>query len=212
MQVLFRPQIECLAHITPTASVSDIESEPMLFSASPDFARQAGGKLTELCMDAIESHLRPNKNYVIDTKSVMLMPGMYPSIPGWHCDGVIRAKDGDQPDPDKIDRDVKHFVVMISSNKDGVSNTKILCEEVEIDVDKDRVWGSLNDQLEKKNIMSTCIPDGAVVQFTQDTPHRAEAAHAKGWRFFFRCSEYHMPPMNKIRHQVQVYTRPENGW
>ena len=215
--MLFRPDFGTLAKIDPMGSVSEIESEPMLFSASYSFARRKGGPLTQRCLDALREFLDlENKQYVIDTKSVMLMPGMYPSIPGWHCDGVIRAKDGDQPDLSKMDPGKIHFIAMISSNEDGVSNTRLLNENVAFKVDKTRVWGSVNDELEKrerkKRLKTVCIPDGDLVYFTQDTPHRAEPAHSKGWRFFFRCSEYHMEPMNKIRHQVQVYTTPQNGW
>ena len=210
--MLFHPEFKTVGYVEPWASVSDIEAEPMLFSASFDFAREKGGSLTQKCLDVIEPIVLKNTIHVIDTKSVMLMPGMYPSIPGWHCDGVIRAKDGDQPDISKMNRDVLHYIVMISSDENGVSNTRLLSERVQLEIDPNRVWGSLNEELEKKDPLSVCVPDGRVVRFTQDTPHRAEPAHSKGWRFFFRCSEYHMPPMNKIRHQVQVYTTPQNGW
>lgn len=211
--MLFTPNIEVVGHINPTASIEQIESEVMLYSASLAFAREHGGPLTQSVLDVIENKLDPNKHYVIDTKSVMLMPGMYPAIPGWHCDGVIRHNQFAQPDLEKINTEIQHWAVLVSSHYEGTSNTEFLTEPVVVHCEQDRVWGSTNEYLEKFRGLPTLLAkDGEIIQFSQPTLHRAKPAINKGWRFFFRLSEYHMPPLNKIRHQVQVYAAISSGW
>jgi len=212
MDVIFIPNMEVVGKVTPTASVEEIESEIMLHSASVRFARERGGLLTQSMLDVIEPKLENDKHYVIDTKSVMLMPGMFPSIPGWHCDGVVRQNHVAQPDLRKLDKDMKHWVGLISSNPDGTSNTEFLRESWSIPCEEQRVWGSVNDFLESMPTKTVMAADGDIIEFTQPTLHRATATLNKGWRFFFRLSEYHKPPMNKIRHQVQVYAAPSSGW
>lgn len=210
--VIFKPNIETVGYVTPTASIESIENEPMLFSASIRFAQERGGPLTKSMLDIILPRLDEHKNYVIDTKSVMLMPGMYPSIPGWHCDGVIRNDKFSQPDITKL-KDTKHWTGLVSSNPNGTSNTEFLTESWAIPCEQDRVWGSVNDYLELMQKLKTLTAkDGEILEFTQPTLHRAMPTTNNGWRFFFRLSEYHMPPMNKMRHQVQVYASPSSGW
>ena len=213
IEVKFVPNSEVVGAMPPTASVEQIESEVMLHGASPAFAREHGGVLTHRILDAIEWKLEYHKHYVIDTKSVMLMPGMYPSIPGWHCDGVIRNHQFAQPDLTKMNSEIKHWAGLVSSHHEGVSNTEFIQETMTINCDEHKVWSSVDKHLESLEKLNTFhILDGDIIEFSQSTLHRAKPAINKGWRFFFRLSEYHMPPVNKIRHQVQVYASSTSGW
>ena len=55
---------------------------------------------------------------VIDTKVVMLMPGMYPCIGGWHADAIER-KNG-QPDLSTLnDNKGTHFIYSASTCVDS---------------------------------------------------------------------------------------------
>ncbi len=62
---------------------SDLKSEPMLFRATREFARFVGGPLTKAFLNALDW-----EDCLIDSRVHMLMPGMYPCIPGWHHDDV----------------------------------------------------------------------------------------------------------------------------
>ena len=215
IEVEFKPISQVVGVMPPTASVEQIEKEVMLRSASPEFAREHGGVLTNRVLDVIESRYRfeYHKHYVIDTKSVMLMPGMYPAIPGWHCDGVIRNHQFAQPDLTKLNPSFKYCTVLVSSHHEGVSNTEFMQDTLVIPCDEERVWSSVNEYIESlQNKNTFSIQDGDILEFSQATLHRTQPAFNQGWRFFFRLSEYHMPPVNKIRHQVQVYASPASGW
>ena len=85
-------------------------NETMLFSAHPNFANQFGGTITKTILSQLDPlynsenpklpYLKQYPNPIIDTRVHMLMPGMYPAIPGWHLDHTPRAENG-QPIPEK---------------------------------------------------------------------------------------------------------------
>lgn len=199
---------------------SIIHNEPMLFSASIDFAESVGGPLTrsilnkikELEMSEILNYCNENKAWpVIDTRSHMLMKGQYPAIPGWHCDAYPRFSSG-QPNLNLANPKCFHYVVTISDKENGVSNTVFANAPIEIDVDNERVWGSVHEQVEKSKINTIKSNDGEIIKFYQNTLHRAEETHTNGWRWFFRLAMYYGKPKNEIRKQVQVYTTKGGGW
>lgn len=215
MIVTFTPHIEDFARLVNPISVTEIENETMLFSAGLDFAQENGGELTRKVIDILKKDLPKlddNHWWIIDTRSHMLMPGMYPAIGGWHCDAVYRGEYDSQPDLSKIDES-PHFVVTLSSREDGVSNTEFISSELTLDIDTERVWADLSQQINEGNLGDRAlIPDGVLCKFTSKTIHRPTAAKKRGWRWFFRCSCNYAPPHNKIRHQVQVYTEINAGW
>ena len=199
-----------------------INEEPMLYGASIDFAREQGGPITNNILDVLEvdgdefrekcfEHSLLGYHPIIDTKSVLLMPGMYPCIPGWHCDGVIRNGRNSQPDLNTLDAPIQHYICTVSDvSVADHCGTDIATEAVELDVDPDRVWGSVNEQIHDIN-HRTPRP-GEIWTFTRSTLHRGQQCTKRQWRYFFRMSFYHMPAMNEIRQQVQVYSDPNKGW
>lgn len=246
MKHTFKPLIEVVAKLPDTkVSVEEIHSEPMLFSADWNFAREHGGPLTNYVMDFLKNEpdicsagiarmirLAKSKgtkvedfqgneldvegeieyNCIIDTRSHMLMKGMYPAIPGWHCDGVPRCEQYSQPNLEKIDPGVK-FYTCILSTVENVSQTEFLDEEIELTIDRENVWSSLDRQLNSQAAFyNKELQEGDIVKFDQNTPHRAVSCVNPGWRFFFRLGVIPQEPQNKIRKQVQVYTVQGNGW
>lgn len=197
-----------------------IESTPMLFSASPTFARLNGAELTNFVLDQIqgeiESSFTPTHPYVvIDTKVMLLMKGQYPAIPGWHCDKNPRSTNTNQPDPSKASKDGKCWTVTFSSHENGVSNTEFLVSHVTLHYDPKKVWGTINQQVEKTFYDPKAFikaRDGQIIRFDERTLHRATPAHNAGWRWFFRACRSRTPSVNKIRNQVQVYAIPDKGW
>lgn len=199
--------------VVTTEQISD---EPMLYSANLEFAMKHGGSLTKSTLEALFPHLHAWEHpghIVIDTRVHMLMRGMIPAIPGWHCDAVKRNERFGQPDVTSINLNMPHFTCTISDNYAGVSNTEFLNETLRLRLEKTRVWGSLNDKLveREKTLKTTQMRDGEIWTFSQRTPHRAMPCHNPGWRFWFRLSFMRSPAQNKIRRQTQVYTT-EGGW
>lgn len=202
-----------------------LAEETMLFSCDWNFAQTNGGPITQAVLQTFEDHIpfmrkykTPVKSYgevlqcVIDTRVHMLMKGMYPAIPGWHCDGVPRSAKYAQPDLTKTNYEVVFWSCTLSSNPEGCSNTEFVSDDLVINVDPDRVWGSVDSEVKKKNPEIWAAPDGEIIDFSQQQLHRAGPCHTPGWRFFFRLGIVPTPPKNKIRKQVQVYTVEELGW
>ena len=140
----------------------------------------------------------------------MLMPGWIPCIPGWHCDGVIRRRQGSQPDLKTIGEDVKHLICSISTS-DRLCPTEYIDRPLLLDVDETAVWGSVNARVGEYE-HSRWLDSGQILLFNRPTLHRGTPAKERGWRYFFRLSFYHMPAVNQVRHQVQVYPTDQRGW
>lgn len=215
--VRFTPDAVVMKRINGIAEVAEIASEPMLFSASESFASYAGGPLTarilsELPDDLFVGWRKRGKHVVIDTRSHMLMPGQFPAIGGWHCDAFQRGANG-QPDLARGDPDCEHVVVTLATRPDGLSRVEYASGDLLVEsVDTDHVWASVHGAAQLHGLPGERRDHGDVVRFQQGTLHRATVARTQGWRFFFRASAYHSPPLNKVRRQVQVYAQPGVGW
>lgn len=202
-------------------SIETMAKEPSFFSCTPD---QVTGdissqlvKATEKIFDveienAYDNGLRP----IIDVRVQRLMPGMYPSIPGWHCDAVPRDDYFGQPKFDKINPYAMHVTCTISTSDVGVSNTMFYNKGTAFKIEDDEhVFKDLHNQVEARSDEGkTLIPDGMLALFTPKTIHKTMPTHTRGWRLFFRYSMYHKPPVvNKVANQQQVYILSEaNGW
>ena len=93
-----------------------------------------------------------------------------------------------------------------------MESTELIKNDVNIDVDEDHVWQSVDKYLRKNEPEVTKTQSGEIIRFTRSTLHNCPPTTVRGWRFFFRLSFYHMPVMNKIRKQVQIYTDISKGW
>lgn len=202
-------------------SQEEIANETMLFGADTDFALRHGGPITQHVLSLIDLdvlHLAPEPGYVvIDSRVHMLMPGQYPAIPGWHCDGIERANYVAQPDMTKLDNGRIHFTYHTSAGPHGferpVSSTCFLTYPCTLEVNPERVWASVSEELSRLPVLGVGnSQDGQLMRFNSMTLHRASPAEARGWRYWFRASQYHTPPKNQIRKQVQVYTTLHGGW
>jgi hypothetical protein len=229
---IFEPEIKALPNLNICPTIAQIESETMLFSSSVDFAYKNGGDITRKVLDSakdiiaeMQEDCKDTHYLVIDTRSHMLMQGAYPAIGGWHCDAYPR-KNTPQPDLRKDIKNNKHFVVSIGDMNRDISCTEYLNSPLAVDYDEDRVWQSINKQVNQEfyersgfGMMATGPQleridqaSGVPFIFNQETLHRAVPATGNGWRWFFRMSMYYNPPQNKIRNQVQVYLSPDTSW
>ncbi len=221
VDVDFSPFIKTIGKMKQVTT-NDIRYEPMLFSCDLENARKLGGKITNDFIDQIQlselyqnALLLENLNIVIDTRVTMTMPGMYPSIPGWHCDDFNRSIKYGQPDLENRDKRITHFMTIVSDSNDGVSCTEFITEPCTVSLNKNAVWNSLDKNLESekfKHLKRKKLVQGDIINFNQDSIHRASKTTSNGWRWFGRLSFTYRKPANEIRTQVQVYASAENGW
>lgn len=221
MKTNFQPNHKCLGELGPGEMNSlSIRDEPMLYGGSWDWTINNGGPITLAVMMRIDGDVskwigrmaRKGYHPVVDTKSVLLMPGQYPCIPGWHCDGVIRDERGLQPNLNTLHNPIKHYIYSISESGNG--GTEFLDNDIyHTDIDEDNVWGSVDKQIEESGDakIKKCL-NNHVYSFFRNQLHRGVEAKERTWRYFFRLSFYHMPAMNEVRNQVQVYTHINTGW
>lgn len=213
-----------------TLSIPAIANEPCLFSSTPEKAREKGGPLVREILDTIGDRCKKEiydarqagLHPIVDVRVQRLMPGMYPSIPGWHCDAVPRPYYHAQPQFDLINPASFHVTVLASTDP-AVSNTRFLCN-APIDFTfncHQPVWKQLHEQLQEQIDQGTIpsrnlgtIQPGELVVFDSYTPHKAMPTLKRGWRLFFRYSMYHNPPIeNGIPNVQQVYVLSQsNGW
>ena len=196
-----------------------IAQEPMLHSASPEFAVTNGGLLTRAVMSLISrqegweeevlSHESRGYYPVIDTKSVLLMEGQYAAIPGWHADGVPRGENG-QPTLEEVGKPIIHYTYV--GNDIDVSGTEFVLGSLTADVKPEEVWSSVNAEVQRLKPATYAAPNGSLMRFSRAALHRVGPAVARQWRYFFRLSFYHKKPLNLVRHQVNVYTDINQGW
>jgi len=145
---------------------------------------------------------------VVDTRLSMLMPGMYPCIPGWHCDEFYRP--AGIPDLAAAP-DAEHLITVLG----GCSRTRFVTQEIETTLEPSTdFYAKLHLEIEAKNPKTAQIEPGDWWRLSQLSPHRGEPATEAGWRYFFRMTgSNHHTPKNELRTQTQVYlTAPFAGW
>jgi hypothetical protein len=209
---MFKPTIRQVGRIKGTAPVHVLKDEPMLFSASVEFAMEHGGPLTKAFLSSFEDEALAEA-WVIDTKVHMLMPGWWPCIPGWHHDDVVRSREDGQPNyEDPRWEEPVHRLVVVDNGTD--SHTEFLTEPIQLEIPAEgviyREWDAIiGDRRRIKR-----VEPGVVYEFGTSDFHRGVPAKGNGWRFFARASRNTTRTfLNEIRSQTQVYlSYPEAGW
>jgi hypothetical protein len=207
----------------PQISLSGLLEEPSLFSCCEEIVMKDGGVLTRRALQQIqEMYERPiahakekGLSAIIDVRVQRLMPGMYPSIPGWHCDAVPRSGYHGQPNFSAIAPESFHVALILSSEAKGVSNTEYVQTILKPKIwDKDHVYRDLHTLVEKHHPETVIARDGQFVWFTPKTIHRTKPCVRRGVRLFMRYSLYPKPPIkNVVRGEQMVYLlSEENGW
>lgn len=194
----------------------DTRQIKQLFRASPEFAIKKGGFIYEKLIKLLP--FKGLKYISIDSRVHMLMKGMYPCIPGWHCDDFWRP-DNDQPDLENVPTNMTHWSVNIGT----CSNTEFIDGPIELPsptelwevYPNDRpLYSYYNEIIENKKPKINSTWSGEIYQFDGRVFHRGTPAKYNGWRAFIRVTESdHYEPKNEIRTQTQVYlTEPFLGW
>lgn len=211
--MMFADLPRCVGRFTWT---DDIRAFPQFYRCSPRFALpRANPDLRAAIEYVLASALtRHWKHISIDTRISMLMPGMYPCIPGWHCDDFWRPT-GQQPDLGSAP-DMEHVAVVFGAT----SFTRYVKEPIELGLptaealDGQPLYRVMHEAIETLRPQTFQVRDGEAWRFTQRSWHRGESATERGWRCFFRLTgSDHLEPVNEVRTQSQVYlTEPFSGW
>ena len=219
-QFVFTPSIKTIDCVAGIAPISAFALEPSIFSGTPDFVHHHGGPISKKITNSILDYINKLPEYypTIDIRVQRLMPGMWPSIPGWHCDDFFRRDYSSQPDLHKPDSKVEHYTCIVSSEP-NVSRTEWidapLMAHIDLDDEIVPVWRQLHREVEQQpSIKRSVLYEGQIVHFNQQAIHRASKCYRRGHRLFYRLSMRPRPSLGgMITTQQQVYIQSEeSGW
>lgn len=193
MTVTLNSRFETIATIPPVAPLHLLKSEPMLWSASPNYAALRGGQLTRDFIGFLPVEWRNDDRVVIDSRVHMLMPGWWPAIPGWHLDDVPRSGPDNQPNYIAPEYEAEQIALLIST--DGkICPTSFLSGRVELPKPPEgelvyEFWNrEINARIDRGELREELFQHGEVVWFDWQGLHRANASTGNGWRFFIRAT------------------------
>lgn len=191
-----------------------IKNEPMFFNSSLSFAYSNGGPITQKFIESLPKDWM-DCGPVLDSRVHMLMPNMYPCIPGWHHDDVPRGGLNEQPYYSAMPYKSVHLMGLVNAEicptvfALGKHKLPKVSEGVVYDVWNDLVEKQIGNELTLQEAKS-----GELIQFDWQSMHRGQMAKSSGWRWFVRISRntdrVHRIT-NEIRKQVQVYLDKVNG-
>lgn len=178
-----------------------IEAEPQFYASDPDYVETHAGPITKAFISALARFLGMHDfdRAIIDTRSHMLLPGMYPCIPGWHLDNKPRFDGLPQM---TVEQDHQHFLMTFGEQ----SPTQFLTEPfLWRDIKSTADYRAANDEIERQCLDRQSVVPGSLVTF-RDVWHRGRPATAAGWRWFGRLTMLDNRTLqNKIRTQTQAY-------
>jgi len=206
---------------------NEIKSTFGLWNASLDDAVRYGGDLTRQALSAMDLR-HDRKHIIVDTKIHMLMKGMCPAIPGWHCDGAPRDNNGNPNGSGKPD-------TFAQENNPRPNRYHLMCtgmgcltqyinRPIMVDiphVPSYEVYNILSESVQKMvkddpSLIYT-VPSCQVVEFDWWDIHTGVVASVNEWRFLIRVceSDYYQPRKDLrevIRMQSQVYAPSNFSW
>ena len=194
----------------------EIKKERLFWRGDVNYIESRAGFITKNFIEQLDQ----TKDWIIDTRVHMLMPGWYPCIGGWHLDDIPRDTDNGQPNYKNPSYISEHVIAIVDAlDAPTGSLTEFLTSDVTLpDVPDDKIlygeWSKeINKQLKEGTITSAHAAERALVSFNNQTFHRGQPASSSGWRFFIRATtNTQLEVENEIRKQVNVYIQAEAGW
>jgi len=211
--MIFADLPRTLAQYDDLPDENEIRQLPQFFRADADMAWRLGGpRVRRVLQDA--NFLARWKYISIDSRVHMLMPGMYPCIPGWHCDDFYRPER--EPELRKLTSNApsEHAAIVFGKVARTVYLTSVLDWTPQWSYGE-HLYGVAHDFIEAlKDKTARAVLNGELVWFSPLTWHQGAPAADQGWRFFMRITgSNHWEPKNELRTQTQVYlTKPFAGW
>lgn len=212
----------------------EIKREVGLFRASLDDASKYGGNYTRQVIEFYDRNVKSCRNFqTVDVKVHMLMPGMYPAIPGWHTDHAPRMDNGSPSGKGTPNLELQEELTKEGKStkfhlfcSPATSLTEFLVDPLLIDIPSQigtKLYKYLTDQLNPicedidNPISLASIKKNHLLEFDWWNIHRGIAATRHEWRLLIRIadSDFVPPFVNKddfIRTQQQVYVPESYGW
>jgi hypothetical protein len=200
-----------LGAFVPAADEVTIKQEPMLHRATREVAYLKGGVLTRSFLDVL-----PWEDILVDSRVHMLMPGMFPCIPGWHHDDVPREREDRQPNYINPSYKAEHCMALWGDC--CRTEFAVGSRTMEIPPVGSKIYKTWHPQVDalcgSGELQRESAPVNQLVYFDWQTWHRGTDATKKGFRFFIRATRNTgLEARNEIRFNANVYMPViEEGW
>lgn len=214
----FKSDLQAVKDI-PIPESLDVRTLPQLFRSDANFVRSLRNPFLNALLEELPKH--PEHRYLsIDSRTHMLFRGVYPNIPGWHCDDFYRTEaNGNQPDLLNLEREANsvHYMLLIGD----ASLTEFLVDDIELPSCREILALGTNKPIyyhhdmliEERAPRTVSLVPGRLYRFGPLCFHRGQEATKNGWRYFIRLTySNHYVPRNELRYQTQVYTRERVSW
>lgn len=188
-----------------------VKAEPMLHRATRAYAEDNGGQLTQRFLSALTW-----PDVLIDSRVHMLMPGMYPCIPGWHHDDVPRERADGQPNYENPSYRAEHCMALwgdCSLTEFAIGEHEMVVPPIGV-----KIYKTLSPQIENLcvagELKRIVAPECRLLYFDWQTWHRGAATTKPGFRFFIRATRgSQLKPRNETRANANVYMPVlDEGW
>ncbi len=217
--MLFKSDLKFLENLT---IVPDSKDCPQIYRGSLEFSLEHGSeKFKEMLFQISKLFENDGFKYTsVDTRTHMLMTGMYPCIPGWHCDDFYRP-DNKQPDLINVEKEApqKHYLVMLGdcSRTEFLENDLLACNPSELPKENPMYFyydKFIEEEISRMEVKITkFVEPNKIYSFGPLAFHRGSAAKENGWRTFIRVTRSnHREPKNELRYQSNVYVSGRVSW
>jgi hypothetical protein len=202
-------------------SAQTLVNEKNLLGCSPLFVEEAGGPVTKAVLGQLrEVYAYPIRlaeqeglSAVVDVYVHKLLPGQYPTMPGWHCDWVPYGGRTGQPDFTLIHPQSFNISLTLSNEQKGVSTNEYVSTSIKPKLwDKENVFKDLHAQVLRIGPDVVRAKDGVFVRYTPKTILKALPCERRGVRLYVRFSMCVKPPIvNELVNCQQVYVNVGEG-
>jgi len=195
-KILFENKFTAIAEIDPV----DVQLVQSLFIKSgPSQLISEISPLSSI-FKQIDKFIGHNHSFLsYDLKVKDVVKGKYPSICGWHCDGInIEAYDQSHQD---------RYLILVN---DENCLTQFISEPVELEVNPlmsvSQQMKSFQDQIEYKKIRSEKIPPWTLVEYSNRSFHTVTAPLKDHRRLLIRVNEsdYIKPRLSRIEKRIEL--------
>lgn len=192
-----------IGQLLEPADQTTVKAEPMLHRADIRFAWAHGGPLTARFIRAL-----PWEEVLIDSRVHMLMPGMWPCIPGWHHDDVPRSRKDGQPNYLTPEYHAEHCMALWGD----CSLTEFAVGEADFELPPigQKIYKAWDPVVEAKceagELKRVRAPECRQVFFDWQSWHRGMPTTKTGFRFFIRATRNSgLSTRNEVRQNANVY-------
>ncbi|SFH74724.1 hypothetical protein [Planctomicrobium piriforme] len=216
--MLFQSNFQTVA-LAPDLPQHVIAEERNLFRATRDEALQWGGAATQAFVEHLPEDWREDPDLMIRSKLAWLREGWYPlhQLLGWHSDMIPPRPDGNGPDYQNANAEVRQRETIICVFGD-VSLTEYVTGPIELpDYPPGHPQQVLYNQAIERMIATgklerRQVRPGELVKMGFGSFHRDARAHAEGWRLMLRAvrrKEVREQTDGDLWMQMNNYFRPE---